>query len=207
MRCSKEKCKHKIKYLTLKLCQKHYSSLYYRKNKKKILAYTKNWSIANKESRRKSSREWARRNSHRYKDYYKKNKKRIKLLRFKRKDRINAYFRNRRKNDSLFKLTGNLRSRIWSFLKVKNLNKTNTLITMLGCDLETFKTHIKHQFKKGMTWENYGKWHIDHILPLCISKDINDVKKLMHYTNLQPLWAEENLKKANKDKKFKESNV
>jgi hypothetical protein len=61
--------------------------------------------------------------------------------------------------------------------------------------------YLEKQFAPGMTWENYGidGWHIDHIIPLSSAKgDLDQLKKLCHYTNLQPLWAEDNLKKSNR---------
>ena len=69
---------------------------------------------------------------------------------------------------------------------------------MLGCSYAEFKSYIESKFKDGMTWENYGKWHLDHIIPLSQAKDNNDALLLNHYTNLQPLWAEDNLRKNRK---------
>lgn len=58
--------------------------------------------------------------------------------------------------------------------------------------------YIESKFKEGMSWENHGKWHIDHIKPLGNAKTEKELKKLFHYTNVQPLWAKENQKKGNK---------
>jgi hypothetical protein len=69
---------------------------------------------------------------------------------------------------------------------------------MLGCDYDFFKAYIERQFKQGMTWENHGKWHFDHIIPVSSAKNEEELIKLNHYTNFQPLWAEENLSKSNK---------
>ena len=60
------------------------------------------------------------------------------------------------------------------------------------------KEHLENQFKEGMTWHNRSEWHIDHIVPLSSANNEEELYKLCHYTNLQPLWAEENLKKSNK---------
>mgnify|MGYP001564590719 CR=1 FL=1 len=76
---------------------------------------------------------------------------------------------------------------------------------LIGCNLETIKNHIEKQFQEGMVWENHGKWHIDHIIPFGTAKSEKEMIKLCHYTNLQPLWAEENLKKA-KELKYKFEN-
>ena len=78
--------------------------------------------------------------------------------------------------------------------------KNGSAVKDLGCSLEQLKRHLEDQFISGMVWENYGKWHIDHIKPL-VSFDLTDRKQLIdacHYTNLQPLWVEDNLRKGSK---------
>lgn len=103
-------------------------------------------------------------------------------------------------NDILFKLKAVLRSRLNVALK-KNL-KTGSAVSDLGCSTEKLKKYLESQFKPGMFWDNWGrgnnKWHIDHIKPLS-SFDLNDpeeFKRACHYTNLQPLWEIDNLKKG-----------
>ena len=73
-------------------------------------------------------------------------------------------------------------------------------IDILGCTINDFKTHIENNFKDGMTWDNYSYygWHIDHIIPLSSANSDEELMKLCHFTNLQPLWYLENLKKSNK---------
>jgi hypothetical protein len=110
------------------------------------------------------------------------------------------YRYNRRKEDIFFRIKGNLSGRLSDLIKKRNLS-TNTL-ELIGCDRETFLSHIEKQFTEGMTWENYGLkgWHVDHILPLS-SFDLtveDEVKKACYYINLQPLWWQDNLEKGNK---------
>jgi hypothetical protein len=69
---------------------------------------------------------------------------------------------------------------------------------MLGIDWIGFKFHIESKFQEGMSWENYGQWHVDHIKPLSLATTEQKVMELNHYTNLQPLWAVDNIKKSNK---------
>jgi hypothetical protein len=110
----------------------------------------------------------------------------------------NDYFKNRRKIDINFKIKQYLRTRIWEALR-KNYKPIRTLI-LLDCSLEQLREHLQKRFTKGMTWKNYGKWHIDHIIP-CARFDLRKVseqKKCFHYTNLQPLWAIDNLRKGSK---------
>ena len=69
---------------------------------------------------------------------------------------------------------------------------------ILGTDWSVVKLHMESLFKEGMTWNNHGEWHIDHIIPISSGKTEDEVIKLCHYSNLQPLWAEENLLKSDK---------
>lgn len=71
-------------------------------------------------------------------------------------------------------------------------------MNLLGCSVEFLKQHLEKQFKNGMSWENHGKWHIDHIIPLASAKTQEKIEYLCHYTNLQPLWAKDNQSKGAK---------
>ena len=118
----------------------------------------------------------------------------------------NSYTLKRKKVDIIFRLKGNLRSRLHGFLKVSNLSKENKTFKMVGCTPEFLKKHIEKQFHphpdthQPMNWENYTLhgWHVDHTIPLDSAKTQEDVEKLMHYTNLAPMWATYNIKKGNK---------
>jgi hypothetical protein len=75
-------------------------------------------------------------------------------------------------------------------------------LELLGCTIQELKIHLESQFEEGMSWENYSKagWHVDHIRP-CASFDLTDPtqqKQCFHYSNLQPLWAKDNLSKGSK---------
>jgi hypothetical protein len=103
---------------------------------------------------------------------------------------------NRRKTDPLYKLKCTIRSRTRSAFKSKGFKKNTKTEKMLGCDWNTSKQHLERQFTKGMSWDNHGEWHIDHIIPLSSAKSVEELTKLAHYTNLQPLWAKDNLSKG-----------
>lgn len=98
------------------------------------------------------------------------------------------------------RLATNLRSRLYIALKGKF--RTNSAVRDLGCSIEKLKLWLEMHWQDGMTWDNYGfyGWHIDHIIPLSKFdlKNKEDCLKACHFSNLQPLWAEENLKKSNK---------
>ena len=116
-----------------------------------------------------------------------------------RKNR-NDYTKKRLKKDHIFRFKHNVRCLIKGSFKRNGNNwerKTKTELT-LGCELIYFKIYIENKFTEGMTFANYGQWHLDHIKPLALSKTREDVMILNHYTNFQPLWAADNFKKGSK---------
>jgi hypothetical protein len=123
--------------------------------------------------------------------YREENKEKIKNI-------AKKYSKQRREKDILFKIKHNLRVRIKEYLKSKNIRKTNQTFDFVGCTPEMLKKHLEFKFKKGMCWENYGKWEIDHIIPLSQGKTIGELYKLNYYLNLQPMWMHENRKKGAK---------
>ena len=116
-----------------------------------------------------------------------------------KKNKLQRLYRKRRKDrDPGFKLLSNCRTHIYKVLKgnVKS-KKTKEL---LGCTVEELKRHLSSKFVDNMSFENYGKWHVDHIKP-CAKFDFTkpeEQAKCFHYTNLQPLWAIDNIKKGAK---------
>ena len=98
----------------------------------------------------------------------------------------------------MFRLSCNLRTRL--NCAIKKRCKVGSAVGDLGCSIVAFKEYIERKFHPGMSWDNWGKWHLDHIIPLS-SFDMTDRSQFLiaaHYTNYQPLWAEDNLKKGNK---------
>jgi hypothetical protein len=113
------------------------------------------------------------------------------------------YEQHRYANNENYRLISNLRCRLYSALtrnKLSKIDKFSNTIELLGCTTEELWKHLESMFSDGMTRENYGKWHVDHIIP-CDNFNLFDVeqqKLCFHYTNLQPLWAKDNLIKGNK---------
>jgi hypothetical protein len=131
------------------------------------------------------------------KDYYKYKCKERRLLfpeKYRKYNRV--YVTTRLENDPLFKLKKNIRGLITVSIKGSGLKKKAKTEQILGCSFNEFKKHIETQFSEGMNWNNRHKWHIDHIIPMAAANTEEEVIKLNHYTNLQPLWAEENLAKG-----------
>lgn len=168
---------------------------FYKANRKKILDRTKAYQEANKEKAAAYKKDWYQANKEKIlkqrKAYYETNKEKI-------IERIGLYKKKRKKKDLVYNLRENCRSRISSAFRRKGFKKKSKTAEMLGCDWEFLKFYIESQFKNGMSWENRDKWHIDHIIPLASASSEDDVIKLSHFSNLQPLWAEENRKKADK---------
>jgi hypothetical protein len=124
-----------------------------------------------------------------HKEYSKNNKQQIQQSQ-------NKYANERYATDTNFKMRHHLSNQIRHVLK--HNSKCAKTLELLGCTIEEFWIHLEKQFKPGMTRENHGLWHIDHIRPCC-SFDLSDPEQqkiCFHYKNLQPLWAEENLKKG-----------
>lgn len=99
-------------------------------------------------------------------------------------------------NDPLYKIKESIRCLIKNSYRRKSNNKTTKTAEILGCSVNEFKHYIEQKFQSGMTWDNYGKWHFDHVKPVSLATTPEDLVALNHYTNFQPLWAEDNIKKS-----------
>ncbi len=110
------------------------------------------------------------------------------------------YESKKRSSCAAFKLKKALRDRVYAAIKAQVGEKSKRTLELLGCSVEEARDHIEVQFTDGMTWENHGEWHVDHILP-CASFDLTKPKSqemCFHYSNLQPLWAQQNRAKSDK---------
>jgi hypothetical protein len=111
--------------------------------------------------------------------------------------------KERKLQDINYHLLCVLRVRLWNALKAKGKSKRTK--DLLGCSVSDLKRYLESLFQNGMSWDNYGDWHIDHVRP-CASFDLSDPeqqKRCFHYSNLQPLWALDNLKKSSRVEFFK----
>jgi hypothetical protein len=136
------------------------------------------------------------------KKYYYNNLEKTKIYRKKynkeNRDYYNKWEKNKAETDILFRLSRNMRSRLRSFLKSEKIVKKTKTMDIVGCESHFLKEYLEQKFQQGMSWDNYGVWHIDHIIPLSSAKSEEEIYKLCHYTNLQPLWGIDNIKKSNK---------
>ena len=168
-----------------KMCMKEYKSNYRIKNLEYIKEKDKKYYISNKDDILSKSKENYNSNKEgklKYqKEYASLNKEKISNYK-------TNYQRERRKNDPIFKLKSVVSRIIRNSLKCKGLSKNKKSIEILGCDIKFFKEYIESKFKDDMNWLNYGVvCDIDHKIPLSSAVNEDDVIRLNHYTNLQPL--------------------
>jgi hypothetical protein len=161
-----------------KICSNKQSALYNQKNKEKLKKIKQKYVDNNKEKVRKSKKDWF----------------------IKNPDYQNNWSYKKYISDDLYKLKEIVRARLGVYFNYKNIVKKSKTFDIVGCTPEFLKEYLENKFTDGMSWENHGVygWHIDHIIPLSSAKTEEEMYKLCHYTNLQPLWANENLKKSNK---------
>jgi hypothetical protein len=113
-------------------------------------------------------------------------------------NKVVNYRRRRIERDPLYKAKHRLRTLMTQKFMKKKYTKESKCFDILGIEWEGFKTYIESKFKDGMSWENYGEWEYDHIIPVSIANNVDELYKLNRYTNFQPLWKEENKIKSNK---------
>lgn len=176
-------------------------------NKEKTKEYQIQYRIENKEELSQKQKERYEENKEsilkQQQEFYQKNKEKIKA-RVKKYNKENRVTINRSRNKKLksdinYKIVNNLRGRLHNALD--GISKSKRTLELLGCTVEELKQHLESQFESGMSWDNHSinGWHVDHIKP-CSKFNLNkklEQLKCFNYTNLQPLWAEENLQKGN----------
>jgi hypothetical protein len=185
-----------------------YHREYRQENKEKLAAKDRKYRQENKEKVAANKREYRQENKEEiaaYQREYRQNNKEKGVAynreyRQEHREDRNARERKRRKNDPEYNLICRLRSRMRHAVKAAGLDKKcDSTSELLGISYQGLKEWLEPQFTEGMTWENRSDWHVDHIIP-CDAFDITveeNQRICFWYRNLQPLWAEENLKKSN----------
>lgn len=175
----KDKTKKSGLVCCCKSCKKIATKKYYSNNTKKCILKSSKWKKENRKQNSIHSKKWAKNN----------------------RQHINSYVQDKANKNINFKLAGNLRSRLSEALKKGY--KSGSAVKDLGCTINQLKDWLERQFMSGMTWENYGnkegQWSIDHAYPLSLV-DLTKKELLLpvvHYTNLQPLWNIDNVRKSN----------
>ena len=152
------------------------SANYYLKNKEQILERCKKYYINNKDVIDKRNKQWGLNNKEQRRDY----------------------LRNKRRTDEKYRILCALRTRLNT--SIKHQHKSLSSMVLIGCEIDYLMYHLQEQFTEGMSWDNYGKggWEIDHIKPCMLFDLTKESEQLIcfNYTNLQPLWAIDNLRKG-----------
>jgi hypothetical protein len=161
-----------------KVCSNKQSTLYNQKNKEKVNKIKQKYVDNNKEKVKQSKKEWFNKNPNYQKEWAYKNYT----------------------SDDIYKLKEIVRARLRVYFTCKNMYKKSKTFEIIGCTPLELKKHIENLFCDGMSWDNKSDWHIDHKIPLSYAKSEEELYKLSNYSNLQPLWAIENLRKKDKIK-------
>jgi membrane-associated HD superfamily phosphohydrolase len=159
----------------------------------------KKWREKNKEYMSVKSKKWYKQNKEHRKQY-------LKEYREKNIDKIREvkrnYERTRKSKYPLYKLISNFRTAIYQVLKESNVEKNGHYFDILQYTPDELIFHLENQFKDGMTWDNYGEWHVDHIKSIASYniQEIGDSEFMECWSleNLQPLWGEENIRKGSR---------
>ena len=154
-------------------------------------ARKKKWKQNNPEKVNATNRKWQQNNPEKARASRRKSQQRPEY-----KKRLSARRKERYRTDPLYRIKRILRTRLRHALKGNS--KSVSTMKLLGCSYSHAKDHLEKQFQPGMTWENHGTWHVDHMMP-CNSFDLEDPeqqRRCFHYTNLQPMWGKENISKG-----------
>lgn len=188
------------------------SKEYCRKNAKKANARAKKWYRDNHDrvtlywAERRKDKTYKENMKSYFKEYYLNNKDKVNAQRKEYRSRpgylkrkLDTHNRKMKENPN-YALAHIIRSRVQAAIKFRRGSKAFKTIELLGCTIDVARKHIESQFKEGMSWENHGMgtWHIDHIKPIKVFDLTNpEIQKIaFHFTNLQPLFAKENLEKS-----------
>ena len=156
---------------------------YYFNNREKRLQYFSDWQKDNRNHLNEYHQKWREKNIDKHREYKRK------------------YEKNRKDTDPAYKLISNFRTAIYQVLKENNVEKNRHYFDILKYTPEELMSHLEKQFTDGMTWDNYGEWHVDHRMPISSfnfeSVDDDSFIKCWSLDNLQPMWGKENIVKGN----------
>jgi len=175
--------------ITQKEQKKKDDKKYYKIHKEECVKRTEQWIAENRERYLEMGRKYYQ--LHKIEDSI-----RCKEYSRTHREQLKKYHKEWKKKHPMALFVDSLRHRIKEAIK-HNYKSAHTL-ELLGCSIEQLKQHLETHFQAGMTWKNYGKWHVDHIKP-CARFDLSkseEQKICFNYKNLQPLWAIDNLKKG-----------
>lgn len=181
---------------------------YRKNNKEKISLAAKDYYIRTVDDRKKYSKSYRLKNIDKIKEREKNKRSMYKdeLNRIQRerrnsnKEHTNAQareYQKKRRQSPVIRLGMNISRSLRRALTHNGLIKKSSITDIIGCSMEAFKLHIEQHFDLGMSFDNYGEWHLDHIIPISFGKNYEEIILLNHYTNFRPLWKAENISKGN----------
>jgi hypothetical protein len=154
------------------------------KNKEHLSNYYKQWAKENRDYLREKHTEWRDDNREHVREYGRQ------------------YERERRANDPKYRLAARTRTAVYTCLKEAKVDKYRSTFEILGYSIEELMEHLEKQFTGDMTWDNYGEWHVDHVIPMSSfefeTTEDEGFKGCWKLSNLQPLWGPDNLSKGSK---------
>lgn len=174
------KKKNRVKYQKNRDSALRKAKVYYQTKKEQILTKNKLKYTQNKNSILAKNKKWKKDN------------------RFRLKQKDQEYKKKKYQSDPVFCLKIRLRARIANAIRKNGWSKKSKTQSIIGCSWEELKAYLESRFLEKMNWSNRGMWHIDHIIPLANATTLDEMEKLCHYTNLQPLWGLDNLKKGSR---------
>lgn len=159
-------------------------------NPERARQVNRKWYARNIDKRREASRQWKRKNPEKHRQWSRDNRDRVRECK--------RVWLKMKMTDPSFRMERALRAMLHRTLRVASSEKTSRTCEMVGYNGHDLRSHIERQFTKGMSWENYGEWHIDHIIPISehIASGETDPSVINCLTNLRPIWAKENLRKG-----------
>ena len=178
-----------------KKCAKEYKARYYLNNIEELRDQHREYGKTHRAEQLKRNYKYKKIHLDKYRL---SDNKRKKQDRIKNPDKYKRWHLNYLNKHPDAKMASRLRQRLC--VAIKNGHKAGSAVNDLGCSIKQFKQYLSKQFQDGMTWKNYGEWQIDHILPLSHFNLGTRAQflKACHYTNLQPLWKIDNLRKGNR---------
>ena len=152
--------------------------------KAEMTEYNKKYWVETKDAQTERHRQWREANRGHYNEY---------MRTYKR-----SWDKHQRETNPRFKITKNMRNRLYAAVKAQGADKSARTFELVGCTSEELMAYLEGQFTEGMTWDNYGEWHVDHIKPCALFDMLlaEQQEACFHYTNLQPLWGPDNLRKG-----------
>lgn len=180
-----------------KTCSKEYVDRYYRDNRYRLIKaskdrYTQNADKVSEANKKRYLEEdestRAARKRARKAVYWENREENIR--------KSSDYHLSRMKEDPFYRFKARCRKRVWAAFNENGYSKKTKTFDLIGCSQEFLLRYMEGKFSEGMSWDNYGEWHVDHIVPFSAASNQDEVQALCHYLNLQPLWADENVSKS-----------